>query len=162
VSRYRAYLHDPTGTRHGGLPTWPWHSGPAHLLTRRQLAARGLRPGRQPVAGQILWRSRHRVRAAYLYDTRLARPKKPATPRQLRALDKAMTARRLCPTCGIDVGYCIPRSLGQCVECHDHPSHSGADERAWAALDVEHDTSPTAGLDASRHAAARGDEWEAA
>jgi hypothetical protein len=130
VSRYRARFHDPTGARHGGLPTWPWRSGPAHLRTRRQLAAVGLQPGRQPVAGQILWRARRRIRVAYLYDTNLAQPKKPATPRQLTALDKAMAARRLCPTCGLDVGYCIPRTLGQCVDCHDNPHHHDQTEAA--------------------------------
>jgi hypothetical protein len=120
VSRYRARFYDPTGHKHGGLPTWPWRSTPAHLLTRRQLTARGLRPGGQLVAGQVLWPGRRRtVRVAHLYDVALAKPKRHATPRQRAALAKAMTARRTCPTCGEDVWYCIPRSLGECVECHD-------------------------------------------
>lgn len=28
-------------------------------------------------------------------------------------------ALRVCPTCRTDVGYRIPRSLGECVDCHD-------------------------------------------
>jgi len=120
VSRCRARFYDPTGRNHGGLPTWPCRMAPAHLLTRRQLTARALRPGGQPIAGQVLWMGRRRtVRVAYLYDVALAKPKRHATERQRAALDKAMTARRTCPTCGQDVGYCIPRSLGECVDCHD-------------------------------------------
>ena len=120
MSRVRARFFDPTGARHGGLPTWPWRMAPVHLATRRQLTARGLRPGGQPIAGQVLWMGQRRtVRVAYLYNVALAKPKRYATPRQRAALGKAMTARRTCPTCGLDVGYCIPRSLGECVECHD-------------------------------------------
>ena len=54
---YRGH-HDPDGIRHGGLPTWPWRMAPAGLATRRQLAAAGLRPAGQPIAGQIAWTSR--------------------------------------------------------------------------------------------------------
>jgi hypothetical protein len=117
VSRYRARFYDPTGATHGGLLTWPWRMAPANLLTRRQLTTRGLRPGGQPIAGQVLWLGgRRRVLVVYLYDVALAKPKRHATARQRIALGKAMTARRTCPTCGDDVGYCIPNSLG---ECHD-------------------------------------------
>jgi hypothetical protein len=119
MSRYRAAFYDPTGARHGGLPTWPWRCAPAHLLTRRQLTAAGLRPGGQPIAGQILWIGpRRRVRVAYLFDVALAKPKRSASPRQRAALGKALAARRTCPTCDTDVGYCIPRSLGECLDCH--------------------------------------------
>lgn len=30
---------------------------------------------------------------------------------------KAMLARRKCPNCRTDAGYCIPTSLGMCVSC---------------------------------------------
>lgn len=120
MSRYRARFYDPTGAKHGGLPTWPWRMAPAHLLTLRQLTARGLRPGGQPIAGQVLWLGgRKRVRVAYLYDVGRAKAKRHATDRQQVALGKAMKARRTCPTCGEDVGYCIPRSLGECLDCHE-------------------------------------------
>jgi len=112
---------DPDGSRFG-LPTWPWGMAPAHLLTRTQLRARGLRPGGQPVQGQVLWRSRRAahcgwVRAAYLYDVNLAKPRRPASPAQMRALAKALAARRTCPRCGIDRGYVLPRRVGACLEC---------------------------------------------
>ncbi|MGW2594186.1 RRQRL motif-containing zinc-binding protein, partial [Streptomyces sp. NPDC001515] len=38
------------------------------------------------------------------------------------ALAKAMLARRTCPACHRDAGYCIPSSLGMCVPCADSPS----------------------------------------
>jgi hypothetical protein len=119
-------FYDPTGARYG-LPTYPYRFAPPGLLTRRQLRATGRRPGRQPIAAQILWRRGRRV--AYLYREELARPKHPATPAQLAALDRAMTARRTCPTCRQVKPYCIPRSLGECPDCapdHRPPMESEA------------------------------------
>lgn len=112
---------DPTGARYG-IPTWPWRMAPPHLATRAQLTAMGLRPGGQEIQGQVLWASRKAsgaggVRAAYLYDVRLALPKRTATPAQRIALSKALAARRRCPACGTDPGYCLPRRLGVCLDC---------------------------------------------
>jgi hypothetical protein len=87
------------------------------LLTRRQLRAIGLRPaGQEPVA-EIRWRRGRRV--AYLYSPAAAAPVRPMTPARVRALQAAMRARRTCPTCGVDRGYCIPTSLGTCLPCAD-------------------------------------------
>lgn len=120
VSRIRAAFWDPTGARYG-IPTYPWRMAPPHLVTLRQLAARGLRPGGQGVQAQILWRSTRYgapgVRVAFLYDVRFALPKRVPTPAQRVALAKALAARRTCPRCGIDRGYVLPRSLGACLEC---------------------------------------------
>lgn len=121
MSRILGRFFDPTGQKYG-LPSWPWQMAPAHLLTMRQLAARGLRPGGQEVQGQILWasrryRARGGVRAAYLYDVRLALPKRTPTARQLHALGKALAARRTCPDCTRDVGYVLARHLGICNDC---------------------------------------------
>ena len=120
---YRGH-HDPTGQRHGGLPTWPWRSAPPGLATRRQLAAAGLRPGGQPIAGQVCWTSRRysarrrsRVRFAYLYRVDLAAPRREPTVAQLVALAKADAARRTCLSCGLHAAYVIPRSLGECLDC---------------------------------------------
>ncbi|MGC5013144.1 RRQRL motif-containing zinc-binding protein [Streptosporangium sp. DT93] len=122
MSRIRAQFWDPAGAKHS-LPTYPWRLAPTHLLTRRQLTAAGLRPGGQGVQAQILWRSKRHgapgVRAAYLYDVRLALPKRTATPAQLEALAKALAARRTCPACRRDVGYVLPRHLGTCLDCDD-------------------------------------------
>ncbi|MFC7382804.1 RRQRL motif-containing zinc-binding protein [Sphaerisporangium rhizosphaerae] len=130
MSRTRAAFFDPTGQRYG-IPTWPWRMAPPHLLTFRQLTARGLRPGGQQVQAQVLWRSRRYrapggIRAAYLYDIRLALPKRTPTPRQLEALAKANAARRTCPTCGTDAGYVLPRHLGTCLDCADGNERSAA------------------------------------
>ncbi|MEV5557136.1 RRQRL motif-containing zinc-binding protein [Nonomuraea wenchangensis] len=120
MSRIRARFWDPSGDRHG-IPTYPWQMAPPHLLTLRQLAARGLRPGGQGVQAQILWASRRHgapgVRAAYLYDVRFALPKRTPTPAQLAALAKATAARRTCPKCEQDAGYVLPRHLGICLDC---------------------------------------------
>lgn len=108
---------DPTGARHG-IPTYPWRCAPDGLATRRQLRARGLRPGGQPVAAQIL-RPRYRrgPLVAYLYRLDKAKPVRPMTPAKRRALACAMLARRTCPQCRTDAGYVIPASLGVCVPC---------------------------------------------
>ena len=129
MSRIRAAFWDPAGDRYG-IPTWPWRMAPPHLATRRQLTATGLRPGGQGVQAQVMWRSsRHGapgVRVAYLYDTRLALPKRTATARQLEALAKANAARRTCPDCRTDAGYVLPRHLGICLDCAETPNRRAA------------------------------------
>ncbi len=112
----RAEFYDPTGSQHG-LPTFPFHYAPDGLATRRQLRAAGLRPNGQPVFAQILWRHRRQVRTAYLYRLDMAAPKRPATPAQLRAVARALTARRTCRHCGVTRAYYIPRSTGACLVC---------------------------------------------
>ena len=111
-------FYDPEGRRYG-LPTYPYHWAPAGLLTIRQLRARGLRPGGQDIAAQILWRHRKQRRVAYLYRADLALPKRQATPAQLEAIGKALAARRTCPTCGTEKDYYIPLSTGECNDCSD-------------------------------------------
>lgn len=69
------------------------------------------------MAAQILWRGVSGVRTAYLYRVDLARPKRTATPAQMRAINAALTARRTCRVCGEVRPSCIPRSLGECVDC---------------------------------------------
>jgi hypothetical protein len=109
-------FYDPKGTRYG-LPTYPYRFAPDGLLTIRQLRAKGLRPGGQDVAAQILWRHRKHRRVAYLYRADLAKPKRHATTAQLAAIAKALRARRICPTCGLEKPYYIPRSTGECNDC---------------------------------------------
>ena len=113
-------FYDPDGIRHG-IPTYPYRWAPEGLLTTRQLRARGLRPGGQDIAAQILWHHggppRRRRRVAYLYHENLAKPKRQATPAQLAAIDRALRARRTCPACGTEKPYCIPRSTGECNDC---------------------------------------------
>jgi hypothetical protein len=116
MARIRAAFNDPDGTRYG-IPTYWWRGAPAGYATRRQLRERGLSPGGQPIAAQILWQGVGGVRAAYLYRLDLARPKRTATPAVRAALAKAMCARRTCPTCRRVRPYVIPRSLGECLTC---------------------------------------------
>ncbi|MFD8517654.1 RRQRL motif-containing zinc-binding protein [Streptomyces antimycoticus] len=110
---------DPAGAC-WGIPTYPWHFAPDDgLATRRQLRARGLRPGGQPIAAQVMRVNRRtgEVRVAYLYRVDRAKPVRPMTSRKWGALALAMLARRTCPRCELDVGYCIPRSRGICGLC---------------------------------------------
>jgi hypothetical protein len=71
---------DPTGDRYG-IPTYPWRQAPDGYATRRQLAARRLRPGGQHVQAQVLWRTRSgALRVAYLYEVARALPKRTPNP----------------------------------------------------------------------------------
>ncbi|MFI0905749.1 RRQRL motif-containing zinc-binding protein [Streptomyces sioyaensis] len=100
------------------LPVYRWRLAPDGYATRRQLRAQGLRPGGQCVAAQLERPRRRRgPLVAHLYRIDLAKPVRPMTPGRRAALDKAMAARRTCPKCRTDAGYCIPRSLGMCVPC---------------------------------------------
>ncbi|MBR8643745.1 hypothetical protein KEF29_41230 [Streptomyces tuirus] len=111
--------YDPSGARFG-VPTFPWRFAPDGYATRRQLRARGLRPGGQPVAAQVMRRHRGRkagVQVAYLYRIDLAKPVRPMTSRRCGALALAMLARRTCPQCRVIYSYCLPTSLGMCILC---------------------------------------------
>ncbi|PXX52298.1 hypothetical protein DFR70_13330 [Nocardia tenerifensis] len=79
----------------GGVPVYEWRMAPAHLRTRRQLAAEGLRPGGQDIAGKVHRDFRRGPVTAYLYDIKLAAAKREATPAQLAALEKATRERQL-------------------------------------------------------------------
>lgn len=110
--------YDPSGARYG-IPTFPWRLAPDGLATRRQLRARGLRPGGQPIQAQIMRANRRAggTQVAFLYRLDQAKPVRPMTVAKSAALAAAMLARRTCPACRTDAGYCIPTSLGLCVTC---------------------------------------------
>ncbi|MGW6360537.1 RRQRL motif-containing zinc-binding protein [Streptomyces sp. NPDC055092] len=110
--------YDPSGALYG-VPTFPWRFAPNGYATRRQLRALGLRPGGQPIAAQTMRLNRRRggVQVAYLYEIDRAKPVRPMTSRKWGALALAMLARRTCPKCRLDAGYCIPTSLGMCIPC---------------------------------------------
>lgn len=75
------------------MTVYRWRCAPGHLRTRRQLAAAGLRPAGQDIAGILHYRRYGRAHVAYLYDVRLAAPKRPATPAQLASLARARAER---------------------------------------------------------------------
>ncbi|MGW5388187.1 RRQRL motif-containing zinc-binding protein [Nocardia sp. NPDC003963] len=76
------------------MSVYRWRCAPTHLRTRRQLAAAGLRPNGQDIAGVLSFRRRGRAQVAYLFDINLAAPKRPATPAQLEALARATRERQ--------------------------------------------------------------------
>ena len=100
-----------------GLPTCRWNRAPVGLATRRQLRELGLAPGGHPPVA-VLRRRPGGYLHAYLYRLDLAVLKRTATPAVHAALGEAMRARRTCPSCGLDTGACLPRSLGECWDCH--------------------------------------------
>ncbi len=116
-TRYKARYQDPEGLHHNGFPTYAWGCAPDHLLTKRQLSARKLRPGGQGVCGQTRWGRRG---VAYLYDVALAKPKLPMTEGRQRALDAMMRVRSTCKSCGVVADWCLPRKFGRlCPECSE-------------------------------------------
>ncbi|MBB5495812.1 RRQRL motif-containing zinc-binding protein [Nocardiopsis metallicus] len=98
---------DPAGSRYG-VPTYPWGWSAvfdSDLATKSQLRREGLSTAGLEVAAQIMWRSnragnRSGVRTAALYRRSLARPVRPLTPAQERALARAHLARHTCTACG--------------------------------------------------------------
>lgn len=121
-------FYDPEGLVYG-LPTYPWRMAPEGYLTRRQLRAKGLRPGGQPVQAQLVWWHGGRTsrngrlcrerRVAWLYRADLALPVRPMTPGKQAGLDKAMRKRRTCPECQAVQPYCISKFYGACNACVD-------------------------------------------
>ncbi|MFI8486878.1 RRQRL motif-containing zinc-binding protein [Streptomyces rubrogriseus] len=100
------------------VPVYRWRLAPDGLATRRQLRARGLRPGGQDVAAQVERPRRRRgPLVAYLYSIEQAKPVRAMTPAKWAALAKANAARRTCPACRRDAGYVIPPTLGTCATC---------------------------------------------
>ena len=135
MTRYMAKFDDPDGTRYG-LPTFTWKSAPEGLATRRQLRARGLCPGGQEIAAQVMWRGTGGDRVAYLYRIDQARPKRTATPAVMAAIAKALEARRTCATCRLVRPYYIPTSLGECLSCaypHMYDAHADTDTMGGTA-----------------------------
>lgn len=105
------------------LPVYRWNAAPAGLATRRQLAAAGLRPGGSPVVGQLERRRRNGrdPLVAYLYEISAARPKRPATPGNQRAVAAMLAARSTCRTCGSLYPYCLPAGR-TCLACMNKES----------------------------------------
>ena len=128
---------DPTGTRFG-VPTFPWgwsHTFDPDLRTKAQLREEGLSIAGLEVAAQLMWRStragsRNGVRTAYLYQRSLARPVRPLTPAQERALLRAHLARHTCAECGQVWDVYLPTSNGR--QC---PPPGGC--AAWEAPEIE-------------------------
>ncbi|MEU4999405.1 RRQRL motif-containing zinc-binding protein [Streptomyces sp. NPDC021622] len=116
AARSLARYFDPDGEKYG-IPTYPLHCAPDGLATRKQLRARGLRPGGQDIAAQVLWRWSRGLGVAYLYRIDRAKPVRPMTPARWRAHEAMMRPRRTCPRCGTDAGYVIRTSRGACEPC---------------------------------------------
>jgi DNA polymerase-3 subunit epsilon len=76
-----------------------WSEVPGHLVSATEMKKRGLVPG--VIRGQVYQKSNHQL--INLYDVNEALPKRPATSKQLAAIEKAravMLAKRTCRRCG--------------------------------------------------------------
>ena len=130
MPRVAARFFDPTGSRFG-IPTFPWRMAPDGLATKRQLAARGLRPGGAAVVAQVMWQQRRGVGVAYLYRVADAKPKRTPTAGNLRAVAAMLAARSTCQVCRLTFEYCLPISR-VCLRCAE-PDRYGRDDNTPAA-----------------------------
>lgn len=126
-------LHDyqlPDGTMvwcrgfRDGLPVFGWGEAPADWKTKRQLWAAGLRrrPGQDPV-GLLVWRRGRRT--AELFDSRLALPKRPMTPRWQEAIIKMHLAHYVCRRCGQEQCRALSPTTWMCWPCMEETGDFG-------------------------------------
>jgi len=103
-----------------GLPLMSWGiADRSKLATKRQLRARGLRPGGQSPVAVLYFRCARAGRKVHanLYLIDQALPVRPMTPARRAALDKAMAARRTCRECR-ETGYAeLPKAHRTCEAC---------------------------------------------
>jgi len=99
---------------------------PDGLATKRQLAARGLRPGGAAVVAQIMWKRRRGDGVAYLYRLAEAKPKRTPTAGNLRAVAAMLAARSTCQVCGLTFEYCLPAGR-VCLHCADPDRYARGD-----------------------------------
>ncbi|GAA2035320.1 hypothetical protein GCM10009839_40010 [Catenulispora yoronensis] len=125
MPRIAVRFYDPTGSRYG-IPTYPWRLAPDGLATKRQLAALGLRPGGAAVVAQIMWKQRSGIGVAYLYRVADAKPKRPPTAGNLRAVAAMLAARSTCQQCRKVFEYCLPVDR-VCLYCTDPEQFSNHD-----------------------------------
>jgi hypothetical protein len=104
------------------LPVFGWGEAPSILLTRTQLRDAGLRPNGQDPLALLVFRHHRAYRheeVATLYSVELAAPRRVPTPAQLRGIDRALQARRMCVACTREQDYYVPTSTRQCWACFD-------------------------------------------
>jgi hypothetical protein len=131
------------GQQRGDLHVFGFRHAPAGLATRRQLRAMGKRPGGQDITAVIEWRRGRRWAGLYRIDQ--AATVRPMTPARRAALDRAMSARRTCRTCGLDAGYCLPTSVRQCWPCYQADPTTTSDQPGGpSAKNTRRAGSPTA------------------
>lgn len=107
-----------------GLAVFAWRgrpcAAPRGLLTRRQLRAKGLRPGGQDPVALLMFRHIkpfRRVELCELFREDLAVPVRPMTPAKEKALEAANRARRFCHTHQGHVDHVVRGPKKQCAAC---------------------------------------------
>lgn len=123
-----------------GLPLLRRNAAPRdRLATRRQLRARGLRPGgADPVA---LLMGRHGPSCsrwlADLYLIEHAKPVRAMTPGRAAAIEKALTARRTCRECGWQAWAELPKAHRTCEPCRYRLGHLEPDDQVHDYLTTD-------------------------
>ncbi|WP_158842910.1 RRQRL motif-containing zinc-binding protein [Saccharothrix deserti] len=109
-----------------GLPVFGWGTRPGGvpkgLCTRRQLRAKGLRPGGADPDALLVFRHRIAARAeevCELWREEVAVPVRAMTPGRWKAHDAAMRARRFCQDPGhlAEVDHVVRGPRKQCLPC---------------------------------------------
>ncbi len=103
MSRRKRFT-DPAGERFG-RPTFPRGAAPAGLLTRAQLARRGLLPGSHP-AGQLAWSAADSVHFAELFRSSRAVRAHGSGPAPTSSARRR--ARSTCAVCGASAAFRLP------------------------------------------------------
>jgi hypothetical protein len=129
------------GTQRGDLLVFGFRQAPAGLATPRQLRAMGKRPAGQPLRYTLEWRQGRRWAALYRVD--LAQPVRPLTPARRAAIAAALAARRTCRTCGLDAGFCLPRSIRQCWPCYQASPATDDDQPGGPSAKNAHRAGPS-------------------
>jgi hypothetical protein len=108
-----------------GLPVFGWGEAPSILLTKGQLRDAGLRPaGQDPLALLVFRHHRpyRRETVAPLFSVELAAARRVPSPAQLRGIESALQARRVCVECTREMDYYVPTSTRQCWDCFEAES----------------------------------------
>lgn len=103
-----------------GLPMFGYGEAPSVLLTFSQLREIRMRPNGQDPVALLVFRHHKPYRheeTTELYSIELAAPMRGSDLQRRAKVRNALRARRICHTCGEDVGYYVPTSTRQCWEC---------------------------------------------
>jgi hypothetical protein len=103
------------GRVRNGLPEFRFGQAPSGLSTRRQLRERGLSRGGQEPFARLTWKRDRRF--AWLYVDAKAKAKRTPSDKQLAAVNKALSARKVCAECG-PVEHCVRTTDQLCGDCH--------------------------------------------
>ena len=119
----------PCAGRYAAAPVFRYGWAPSGLATVRQLAAKGLRPAGQDVAGWLVWGPANRPRWAYLYRLDLAAPKRAMTPARWAAIERATPPSGCARPAGATTATASPARWGSAGPAPPCATHRHDDSR---------------------------------